>query len=107
MQWSLVAGDGTALVSLAQAMDASYDDFFRDFERVRVGRNQFAEVCFTPGFENAISGCFVRIALGPHPETGIEQYRMASIKGRRETLVMTMRKYSNMTQASPLVVPTL
>lgn len=53
----------------------------RDFERVRVGRNQFAEVCFTPGFENAISGCFIRIALGPHPETGIEQYRMASIKG--------------------------
>lgn len=53
----------------------------RDYERVRLGRNEFAQVCFTPGFESAITGCFIRIALGPHPETGIEQYRMASIKG--------------------------
>ncbi|EGX95868.1 RNA polymerase II transcription elongation factor Rtf1p, putative [Cordyceps militaris CM01] len=43
----------------------------RDYERV----------CFTPGFEPAITGCFIRIALGPHPDTGIEQYRMAIIKG--------------------------
>ena len=53
----------------------------RDYERVRLGRNEFAQVCFTPGFESAITGCFIRIALGPHPETGIEQYRMALIKG--------------------------
>lgn len=53
----------------------------RDFERVRLGRNEFAQVCFTPGFEPAITGCFIRIALGPHPETGVEQYRMAIIKG--------------------------
>lgn len=53
----------------------------RDFERVRLGRNEFAQVCSTPGFEAAITGCYIRIALGPHPETGIEQYRMALIKG--------------------------
>ncbi|KAK2609264.1 RNA polymerase-associated protein rtf1 [Conoideocrella luteorostrata] len=53
----------------------------KDFERVRLGRNEFAQVCFTPGFEPAIIGCYIRIALGPHPETGIEQYRMALIKG--------------------------
>ncbi|KAH7326187.1 hypothetical protein B0I35DRAFT_405469 [Stachybotrys elegans] len=53
----------------------------RDFERVRLGRNEFAQVCFTPGFEAAITGCYIRIALGPHPETGLEQYRMAVIKG--------------------------
>ncbi|KAM3467718.1 hypothetical protein MY5147_008653 [Beauveria neobassiana] len=53
----------------------------RDFERVRLGRNEFAQVCFTPGFEAAITGCFIRIALGPHPDTGVEQYRMAIIKG--------------------------
>lgn len=52
-----------------------------DYERVRLGRNEFAQVCFTPGFEQAITGCYIRIALGPHPETGIEQYRMAVIKG--------------------------
>ncbi|QPG96585.1 hypothetical protein C2857_004668 [Epichloe festucae Fl1] len=53
----------------------------KDFERVRLGRNEFAQVCFTPGFEPAITGCYIRIALGPHPETGVEQYRMAVIKG--------------------------
>lgn len=53
----------------------------RDYDRVRVGRNEFAQVCFTPGFEQAIVGCYIRIALGPHPETGVEQYRMAVIKG--------------------------
>lgn len=53
----------------------------KDYERVRLGRNEFAQVCFTPGFESAITGCYIRIALGPHPETGVEQYRMALIKG--------------------------
>ena len=53
----------------------------RDYDRVRLGRNEFAQVCFTPGFEPAITGCFIRIALGPHPDTGLEQYRMAVIKG--------------------------
>ncbi|KAL6798937.1 hypothetical protein GGI42DRAFT_328325 [Trichoderma sp. SZMC 28013] len=53
----------------------------RDFDRVRLGRNEFAQVCSTPGFETAITGCYIRIALGAHPETGIEQYRMALIKG--------------------------
>lgn len=53
----------------------------KDFERVRLGRNEFAQVCFTPKFESAIIGCYIRIALGPHPETGVEQYRMAVIKG--------------------------
>lgn len=53
----------------------------RDFDRVRLGRNEFAQVCFTPGFESAITGCYIRIALGPHPDTGVEQYRMALIKG--------------------------
>ncbi|KYK58350.1 hypothetical protein DCS_05363 [Drechmeria coniospora] len=53
----------------------------RDFERVRLGRNEFAQVCFTPGFEEAIVGCYLRISVGTHPETGIEQYRMALVKG--------------------------
>ncbi|KAF4994941.1 hypothetical protein FDECE_12955 [Fusarium decemcellulare] len=52
----------------------------RDYDRVRLGRNEFAQVCFTPGFERAITGCYIRVALGPHPESGVEQYRMAVIK---------------------------
>ncbi|KAL9476679.1 hypothetical protein ACSS6W_006520 [Trichoderma asperelloides] len=35
----------------------------RDFDRVRLGRNEFAQVCSTPGFEAAITGCYIRIAL--------------------------------------------
>lgn len=53
----------------------------RDFDRIRLGRNEFSQVCHTPGFESAITGCYIRAALGPHPETGVEQYRMAVIKG--------------------------
>ncbi|KAK1750834.1 hypothetical protein QBC47DRAFT_87868 [Echria macrotheca] len=54
----------------------------RDFERVRVGRSRFAEVCFHPGLEQALTGCFVRISIGPDQERGgIDVYRMAVIKG--------------------------
>lgn len=55
----------------------------RDYDRVRLGRNEFAQVCFTPGFQSAVTGCYIRIALGPHPDTGVEQYRMALIKGMK------------------------
>ena len=54
----------------------------RDIERVRVGRSRFAEVCFYPGFEDAITGCFVRVNIGPDPDNpGQDVYRMAVIKG--------------------------
>ncbi|KAK5661668.1 hypothetical protein OQA88_9768 [Cercophora sp. LCS_1] len=47
----------------------------RDFERIRVGRTRFAEVCFYPGFEQAITGCYVRVNIGPDPEKGQDVYR--------------------------------
>ncbi|KAL2187029.1 plus-3-domain-containing protein [Thermothelomyces heterothallicus CBS 203.75] len=53
----------------------------RDVERVRLGRTRFAEVCFYPGFEEAITGCYVRINIGPDPTTRQDVYRMAIIKG--------------------------
>lgn len=52
-----------------------------DFEKVRVGRSRFAMVCFYPGFEKAITGCYVRISIGPDKTTGQNIYRMALIKG--------------------------
>ncbi|EAQ84652.1 hypothetical protein CHGG_08666 [Chaetomium globosum CBS 148.51] len=52
----------------------------RDVERIRVGRSRFAEVCFYPGVEKALSGCFVRINIGPDPTTRQDVYRMAVIK---------------------------
>ncbi|KAK3906746.1 hypothetical protein C8A05DRAFT_29400 [Staphylotrichum tortipilum] len=53
----------------------------RDVERIRLGRTRFAEVCYYPGFEKAITGCYVRINIGPDPSTRQEVYRMAVIKG--------------------------
>lgn len=55
-----------------------------DIERVRVGRSRFALVCFYPGFEEAITGCFVRISVGMDKETGQNIYRMALIKGMHD-----------------------
>ena len=52
-----------------------------DVERVRVGRSRFAKVCFYPGFDEAITGTFVRISVGVDKETGQNVYRMAVIKG--------------------------
>ncbi|KAI0134479.1 hypothetical protein BJ170DRAFT_201975 [Xylariales sp. AK1849] len=54
----------------------------RDMERVRLGRSRFAQICFFPGLEDAITGCFTRISIGPDPAKGdgINQYRMAVIK---------------------------
>ncbi|KAK0644511.1 hypothetical protein B0T16DRAFT_417801 [Cercophora newfieldiana] len=56
----------------------------RDVERIRLGRSRFAEVCFYPGFEEAITGCYVRINIGPDPEKGEPVYRMAVIKGFKQ-----------------------
>jgi RNA polymerase-associated protein RTF1 len=55
-----------------------------DIERVRVGRTRFAMVCFYPGFDEAITGCFVRISVGVDKETNQNIYRMAVIKGTYE-----------------------
>ncbi|KAK7932350.1 RNA polymerase-associated protein [Apiospora marii] len=54
----------------------------RDIERVRLSRSRFGQICFFPGFEDAITGCFVRISIGPDsrdPRAG-NVYRMAVIK---------------------------
>lgn len=56
----------------------------RDFERVRVGRSNFAKVCFYPEFEKAISGCFARVSVGMDQATGTNIYRMAQIKSFAE-----------------------
>lgn len=50
-----------------------------DFERLRISRNNFAEVCFKPGFEEALTDCYVRV-LGK-PQGGRQCYHMVCIKG--------------------------
>lgn len=53
-----------------------------DLNRIRLSRTRFAEVCFHPGFEEAITGCYVRINIGPEPNTRENVYRIALIKGK-------------------------
>ncbi|SPN97463.1 related to Pol II transcription elongation factor [Cephalotrichum gorgonifer] len=50
-----------------------------DFERLRISRSNFAEVCFKPGFEDTLTDCYVRV-LGK-PQGGRQCYYMVCIKG--------------------------
>lgn len=52
-----------------------------DVQHARIGRDNFAQVCQTPGFEQAVSGCFARVNLGPGPTPGVNTYRLCQIKG--------------------------
>jgi RNA polymerase-associated protein RTF1 len=53
-----------------------------DIQRAKVGRDNFAQVCYNPGFEESISNCYVRICIGPSVRNpGINDYRLARVKG--------------------------
>lgn len=54
----------------------------RDFERAKIGRVGFGQLCFYPGFDEAISGCYVRVNVGHNKETGHDDYRMCLIKSK-------------------------
>lgn len=53
----------------------------RDLQRARVGRSNFAQVCFYPGFAEKITGCYARVNIGPNSETGQNEYRLCLITG--------------------------
>jgi len=77
--------DGESEVEWAEpASDSRRDEpsaELKDFERCRVGRSNFARICFYPRFEESIKGCFCRVSIGINRETGQNQYRMTQIKG--------------------------
>ncbi|KAB8342945.1 hypothetical protein FH972_022541 [Carpinus fangiana] len=53
----------------------------KDFARIVVGRSNFTDVCYTPGYENAVSGCFIRVCIGPDAQqSGKLTYRLYQIK---------------------------
>ena len=54
---------------------------FEDVQRARIGRDNFAQVCFNPKFEDTVTGCFARVCLGPGRTPGVNEYRLCSIKG--------------------------
>jgi RNA polymerase-associated protein RTF1 len=65
----------------------------QDVNRVKVGRTQFAKVCFYPGFDDAITGCFARINVGVDKETNQNIYRVGLIKG----MYYALRSLSSLT----------
>ncbi|KAI9782632.1 MAG: hypothetical protein M1816_001746 [Peltula sp. TS41687] len=52
----------------------------QDFNRARFGRAGFGRYCFYPGFEEAITGSLVRIAMGVNEATGQNRYFIWQIK---------------------------
>lgn len=50
------------------------------FDSVRVSRGFFSQVCFYPGFEEAVTGAFGRIGVGQDNQRRV-LYKMAQIKG--------------------------
>jgi RNA polymerase-associated protein RTF1 len=52
-----------------------------DIQRARVGRDNFAQVCYHPGFKEAITDCYARVCLGPGKTPGVNEYRLCLIKG--------------------------
>lgn len=60
---------------------------FKDVQRVRVGRSNFASVCFHPTFVPSLTNCFTRVSIGPNRDTGLNEYRVCIIKS-------TCRSYS-------------
>ncbi|KAJ5885177.1 Plus-3 [Penicillium taxi] len=56
-----------------------------DIQRARVGRSNFAQVCNYPGFEEAITGCYVRANIGPTGKGSEEvSYRLCLITGIKQ-----------------------
>lgn len=53
-----------------------------DFQHAKIGRVGFGEVCFYPGFEDAITGCYARVNVGFNKDAGQDDYRMCLVKSR-------------------------
>ncbi|CAJ2503209.1 Uu.00g106030.m01.CDS01 [Anthostomella pinea] len=64
----------------------------RDMDHIRLGRSQLTRICFYPGLEKAITGCYVRVSIGPDREIGENVYRAAVIRGLTEGKPYAMHK---------------
>jgi RNA polymerase-associated protein RTF1 len=56
------------------------DPELADFQRVRIGRTNFPEICFKPAFEKVIVDCYVRVLGKPSPGQQ-PKYHMLPVKG--------------------------
>lgn len=53
---------------------------YHDFRRITWTRNQLAQLCFYPGFEDTVRDCFVRIPMKPNPATQQMMYELLFVK---------------------------
>lgn len=53
-----------------------------DYNHVKIGRDNFAQVCFNPRFDDVMKNCFARLSIGVDKATGDNIYRLAQIKGQ-------------------------
>jgi RNA polymerase-associated protein RTF1 len=53
-----------------------------NYQWIRIGRSNFAEICFDPHFEERAQGCFTRVCFQQDPSTGQNLYRMCEIRGK-------------------------
>ncbi|KAF2964569.1 hypothetical protein GQX73_g8998 [Xylaria multiplex] len=91
VEWASNYGRKLSKSATPEKRDAPLADL-RDFERVRLSRSRFAEVCFYPGFDAAITGCYCRVAVGPNRDTGETEYQMGIIKGFTQGRPYAMQK---------------
>ncbi|TGJ83394.1 hypothetical protein E0Z10_g5372 [Xylaria hypoxylon] len=91
VEWASNYGRKLSKSATPEKRDAPPADL-RDFERVRLSRSRFAEVCFYPGFDDAITGCYCRVAVGPNRDTGETEYQMGIIKGFTQGRPYAMQK---------------
>lgn len=53
----------------------------QDIQRAKIGRLNFAQVVYNPGFDKAVEGCYARICIGPSERVpGTNEYRLARIE---------------------------
>ncbi|KAI0540600.1 hypothetical protein GGR58DRAFT_498952 [Xylaria digitata] len=91
VEWASNYGRKLSKSATPEKRDVPLADL-RDFERVRLSRSRFAEVCFYPGFDAAITGCYCRVAVGPNRDTGETEYQMGIIKGFTQGRPYAMQK---------------
>ncbi|KAK6530327.1 hypothetical protein TWF694_003684 [Orbilia ellipsospora] len=64
---------------------ASEEAGLADLKLLIVGRSTIAKFWAHPGFEDATVGCFARVCIGNHPDTGKSVYRLCQIKGWQDS----------------------
>ncbi|RVD83767.1 uncharacterized protein DFL_005545 [Arthrobotrys flagrans] len=64
----------------APTRKGSEEATFDDIKLLMVTRNTITKYWTYPNFESATAGCFVRVSIGNHPDTGKLVYRLCQIK---------------------------